>query len=409
LLVAVLLAAALVRLVACFALPETRFPDATTYGQLARSIRDKGTLSDRFGNRAMVAPGYPLFVLACRATLGTSKFAYRLPQLVLGLLTVLGAFLLGRKLWGEAGGLLAGAFAALDPFAVYFESLELTEGPALCLLVWAALAAWTAREKLPAAAAAGALTALAALVRPGWLCIGAALFAAAMFVPGEDRPSEKRGWLCAALAAGVLVLVMSPWWIRNGVVLKAWVPLTTAGGQALFEGCSENATGAPDVPGTVGVRMRGIDGLDELERSAVLRSDARHWIRSNPGAFAGLALVKFGRTWSPVPNEVAHRKWYHMLASATNWAAVLVLAGAGLWMLKGRRGRALWCLIPALVVMLAHVFVVGSVRYRAPAWPFLGILAAGGGAALLGSFFRRAAPPPQASGVDETPGPAVDA
>jgi hypothetical protein len=73
-----------------------------------------------------------------------------------------------------------------------------------------------------------------------------------------------------------------------------------------------------------------------------------------------------------------------MLASALNWAAILGLAGCGVWLLRARRGAVLWCLLPAAAVLAAHLFYVGSVRYRMPAWPFLELLAAGGLIALLG-------------------------
>ena len=75
--VLVVLALALaVRLTACFALPEMRFPDSATYDDLARSIRERLTLEDRYGIKAAVAPGYPVFIAGCRALLGSSKFAY---------------------------------------------------------------------------------------------------------------------------------------------------------------------------------------------------------------------------------------------------------------------------------------------------------------------------------------------
>ncbi len=375
-------AAAAVRLAAALALPETRFPDSGTYEQLAVSIRESSELKDAGGNRAAVAPGYPLFIAACRATLGESKFAYRIPQLLLGVGTVLGIYLLARRLWGERAGLAAGALAAVDPFAVYFETLELTEGPALCLLVWTGLAAWHARERLWAAPCAGALVGLAALVRPGWLLLGLVMAASALLLPGEDRPRPRNAAVRGLLAAGALLLVMSPWWVRNYRVLKTFVPLATGSGQSLYEGNSPNATGGPAVPQTVFARLRGEPRMDELERNKLLSVEARRWIAANPGRFAKLAAVKFGRTWSPLPNEAAHRRWYHVLPSVLAWATVLALAAAGLFLARDRRGRAVWCLLPTVVVIIAHLFIIGSVRYRMPAWPFLEVLAGWGLAAL---------------------------
>ncbi|MHC4916516.1 MAG: hypothetical protein ACYTGB_13600, partial [Planctomycetota bacterium] len=209
----------------------------------------------------------------------------------------------------------------------------------------------------------------------------------------------------AGLAALLAAAVIAPWAIRNRVVLGETVILSTMGGQALFEGCSENATGVPDVPGTVGVRVRGIESLSETELSSELRRDAWHWIRSNPGKFARLAAVKFGRTWSPLPNEAAHRRWFHVLVSLLNWATVLGLAACGGWLLRERRGAVLWCLLPAAAVVAAHIFYVGSVRYRMPAWPFLELLAGAGLVALLGRFGLGArGPGPEARGTESTAG-----
>ena len=64
------------------------------------------------------------------------------------------------------------------------------------------------------------------------------------------------------------------------------------------------------------------------------------------------------------------------------------LAVGGFLMLSARGGRAeaLWCLLPACAVVAAHLFLIGSVRYRMPAWPFLEVLAGGG----IGAMVRAA-------------------
>ena len=381
-LLTVVVLALAVRLGAMLALPEVIFPDQSTYGALARNIIEKGKLVDDHGYRAMVAPGYPLLIAGARAVLGQSEYAYRLPQLVFGVLTVLGIFLLGTGLFGARAGLFAGLLAAVDPFSVYFENLMLSEGPALCLLVWTAWAAWRCRGKIWLSALAGGLAAACVLTRPGWMLTCLLLLLGAMFI-ARSQHEGRRDWQRMLLAAAVFCAVMSPWWVRNYRVLGEFVLLSTGGGQTLFEGNSENATGAPAVPETVGVRMRNIHGLDELERDRLLAADARQWIREHPGAWIRLALVKFGRTWSPVPNEAGHRKWYQMVVSAANWLVILALTLiAILKAAKRQRGLIIWCLIPAILVVFGHLFVVGSVRYRMPAWPFLDILA-GVGIALI--------------------------
>ena len=392
LLAAVLVAAAGVRLAVVLVVPGGDFfPDAGTYEGLADSIRENGELVDAGGNRATVAPGYPVFIAGCRVLFGDSDLAYRLPQLVLGVLTVLFVYLLARKIWGRLAALGASALAAIDPFAVFFETLELSEGPALCLLVLTALLAWTARERLWAAPAAGAALALTALVRPGWAMLGIVLVLAALVLPGSDRPRPARVVLNIFFATVALCLAMSPWWIRNHLIFDEFVPLTTGGGATFYESNSPDATGGPAYPQTVTPRLRELPAMGELERGRRLRKDALDWIKANPKSFMKLAAIKFGRTWSPVPNYGPYRKWEYIAPGALAWAVVLLLALGGGFFLTGDRSgkRRIYCLLPAVAVALTHVVLLGSVRYRLPAWPFLEIAAGAALAGLVREMARR--------------------
>ncbi|MBI4577751.1 MAG: glycosyltransferase family 39 protein [Planctomycetes bacterium] len=394
-LVLVLALAALVRVVAALGLPEVRFPDSRTYEALARSLAEGGALRETSGDRARVAPLYPAVLAAGRAVLGPGPLAYRLPQLALGMATVAGVALLAAALWGRSAGLAAGVLAALDPFAVYFESLQLTEGPALALVTWTAWASWRARGDATAAVAAGVLTAAGALTRPALAVHGLALLGAALMLPGPGGPGARRAAGHLALALVAFVLVSVPWWERNHRVLGAFVPLTTDGGSSLYEGNSPRATGAPAIPETSARRSAEL-GLGEVERDRALRREALGWIAAHPGVFLGLAMVKLTRTWSPVPNHGPYRGWGYALPSLAACLVVLGLSVLGLVVAARRHAGwvAAWCLVPALVVCLTHCVWVGSVRYRMPAWPLLEVLAGAGMAAVAGASVPRDHHPP---------------
>jgi len=428
-LLAVLALAAALRLAAALWLPADPLPDTATYERLAAGLGERGELCIGGNARAAVVPGYPVFIAGCRAIFGKSDLAWRIPQALLGLATVLGISLLARRLFGPAAGLAAAALAAVDPFLVYFGALELTECPALALLTFAALLAWMARTRdqrpgvgdegleapspapglqptAPAvlAAAAGLLAAIGALTRPAVGTIGLLLVLGALALPGAGRPALR-----AALGRGLLALIvfcaaMSPWWIRNWRVLGAFVPMTTDGGASLYEGNSPRATGGPANPQTSAARTRELRLTDELERDRVLRREARRWIREHPAEFAKLALVKFARTWSPLPNHAPYRKWLYVAPSVLAWLVVMGLAAAAVVSCRlsvvGGPGRlepaacclqpaAVWYgLLPVLFVAAAHLVWIGSVRYRMPAWPFLEVLAGAGAAMIIGRLAR---------------------
>jgi hypothetical protein len=110
-----------------------------------------------------------------------------------------------------------------------------------------------------------------------------------LLAPGADRASGKAAWRGRALTVGVALLVIGPWWIRNCVVLEAFLPLGTQGALNLPAGFGPRA-----------LRFKGVwmsnpgDGAQEVDalnlgpvasevwlakhRSAV----AARWVRENP-------------------------------------------------------------------------------------------------------------------------------
>jgi hypothetical protein len=103
-----------------------------------------------------------------------------------------------------------------------------------------------------------------------------------------------------------------------------------------------------------------------------------------------LAVLKAGRTWSPVPLSQGDRPFY-LLAGLAYSLPVFVLAAGGLLFSDLPRHAKVFLLAPAAYLTLVHMASVGSLRYRLPAEPTLAILAAAGLAAFLSalSHWRR--------------------
>ncbi len=157
--------------------PDLVWPDAQEYDAIARRLVAEGVYREDSGRQASRAPGYPVFLAACRAAgLGDPRAVYLLHALAGAAACVLAAQL-GRRLFDERTGLLAGWIAALDPLAVYFSGTLLAEtlftlGLTGYLLLWLKLIeAGDFRRGWGWAVAAGALAGALTLLRSSFMLL----------------------------------------------------------------------------------------------------------------------------------------------------------------------------------------------------------------------------------------------
>ncbi|MHC4253173.1 MAG: hypothetical protein ACYS9X_28985, partial [Planctomycetota bacterium] len=161
--------------------------------------------------------------------------------------------------------------------------------------------------------------------------------------------------------------------IRNAVKLGSFVPGTTRLGIALYHSFAPGSGGGWDedrVPWPA-----ELEGLDELGRDRFLRQAAFRELGARPARGVGLAFLKLGRLWSPVP-------WADGYRGARYWtvgiAAFVILVGgaiAGAVMTRAR-WRDWWPLVaPAAYLTAMHAVFYGSLRFRVPAHATLAVLA----------------------------------
>jgi len=129
----------------------------------------------------------------------------RLLTLSLGILTVIGAYLLGRRFYGPPAGLTAAALLAILPIHVIhgaWATLDVPTAFLALLAVWRCDALMT-RPSLRNSALLGLVSGLLIGVKyPGAVVIVPALLAHAI---GRHRAAPEAGWLRAALAPGSLL------------------------------------------------------------------------------------------------------------------------------------------------------------------------------------------------------------
>ena len=373
----ILVIAFLIRLGWAIAQPSSaavidRLPDQREYLSLAWNLIHHGSFGffdSRFGEMvyAYRMPGYPLFLAAC----GEVARLVRIVQCAVDVSTVLAVFLIARKLTGRARiGLIAAGILAINPFYIYFSSLILTETLFTALIAWGI---WFVVENkwIPSL-----LVLIASIyVRPSGL-----MFLPLVLFAGKKNwdhvgPYQLLDVLRkAAITTFAAILCLLPWAYRNHHILGEWIWTTTNGGVTLYDGFNSDANGASDQRFIA--FTRGLRSINEVGRDRFFVSRAKSWIGHNWRAIPALSIRKICRGWSPIPLSQEFGRPVYRWISAGYSVPFDVLCAIGFFSPRLNRGAKLLLVMPALIVTLAQVLSVGSIRYRIPAEAPLAVLAA---------------------------------
>ncbi len=349
------------------------YDDERLHWELATNLATKFELVGE-GWHAPRMPFYPA-LLACFTPLGAwGVLAARLLQAILGAITAGLVLRWTGEALGTRAGRAAGLLAAVDPFAIFFANLLLTEVVYSLLLVLGGWLIWrVARRKNVTAGtifAGSAVLAATALTRPETVFLLPPLWIVLLIFAVSRRTA-------AAFIACSAVLTLSGlggWAARNANVLGAPVWLTTNGGVTLYDGVGPQARGDSD-QSFLG-SMNSLIGLSEVDRDRALTRAAWNEMLSDPGRIARLAWIKLRRTWSLTPNVAEYRSGAAAWVGAAYTGLLLALAmiGAARCMRTlgpGAQAALSLAATPIFVITLLACVFVGSVRYRVPLMPLL--------------------------------------
>jgi len=363
------------------------YADERDYWRMASSWMTGETMSDEMGLVAARMPGYPLFLALWMGT-PWPVLSARLAQAILAGGGCVIFALIGRRLGGPTLGWLAGLLTALDPFAVLFTNLLLSETlftVALGLFVWVGLSL-AGRDDEVMGRDSTATARGAPLWRWAWwgvsflLCVYLHPSVVLMLPVGGVlllvRLRSRRSLAGFAVALVVLVLGIAPWSARNQGALGGRCWLTSRLGISLYDGVGPRATGRSDLAYTR--EIPELQGLDELSWNRWFVARSFEHLGGDPGRILRLAWRKLLLTWNVVPNVEAHRTPAEMLVSAAWMVPVLLLGVVGLFTWPAARGDKAFLLMPVVYFTLLHMVFVGSVRYRVPVMPYVELLAAAG-------------------------------
>lgn len=268
-------------------------------------------------------PGYPAVLAGLYRLSDGDALTMRTIQMGFGLISVVLAWWIGRRLVGPAVGLTWAALMVLCWPLLYFQG-GLNGAWILVLLSLVLIDVVFRLARQPRAgwaAAAGVVIGAMALVRPN------AIFLAPVLLVWGWWLLKRRGrglslWWTMALAAAVAgAFVLLPSTLRNWRVERALTPFSANGGVVLYHGNNDDATGySTSNVGELGVlsspwviqdfvaRLEGEVGRDltSADASKILGRRALRWMADHPGR----ALTLMGRKallfWGP--RDIAHNR-----------------------------------------------------------------------------------------------------
>jgi 4-amino-4-deoxy-L-arabinose transferase-like glycosyltransferase len=366
-------------------------------------MRLTGLVWPRGGPTAFRPPLYPLLLGGVYVLTGRSTSAGRVLQALIGTGVVALTGLIAFQLWGWAVGVLALALAAVFAPAVILGEILLTE-PLFVLLTLAAVAvALEARRREPGwrwPLLAGSLCGLAILTRSAGLVLAPCI---ALMVWQRRRPFSRSDLVAPILVVLAAVVMVTPWTVRNALVLHRFIPVTDQGGYTLAGVYNSSAAHDRLTPwlwrsppeDATNRQIMASPNATEPEVTGRLGTAARRYIGAHPGATLGVVLWNSIRMLALDPNreQLAIRYDYGVGPFAGRLAVAMLLivgalAAAGLFVRAARAPPRSFWLVP-IALWFATAAIQSGMRFRAPIDPFLIMLAA---VALRAAWVRWLAP-----------------
>lgn len=345
------------------------------------------------------APLLPWLVSLVYKAFGHSYYAALMLQCVIGALVPVLVRALGRAMFGYPVGRAAGWLTVFHPLLVFFSGYLLTEN-LFCVTVLLALVASTEWLKTPRpgrAIGVGLLWGLASLTRPTALPIPLLVAAWAWGPLGLTVKSADRTRQVALLMLGV-VLALAPWTIRNAIVLREFVPVTTGGGRTLLDANNAVVWDDPRLRGSA-ISIAELEpwrtrfrGRSEAEVDAIASREAVAFGLARFRDWPAMAWAKFKRFWRLTALTESTGKWFQpgslpdrvlqALDPFLLWS--LVILPCALWGLARtfRWSRRHFQLLPFWVIAwftFGSMIFWGALRLRVPAEPLVMLYAAVGG------------------------------
>ena len=343
--------------------------DELDYHTFATSLSEHGEWGTETA-RATRPPITPLLMSAVYLVTGPDPSAARVLGVVISALVPGLLYIVGAQFTGSRRIAVLAAFAfALYPPAIFYAPLILTEN-LTSLLVVAALGSFlwgSQRNTAIAAIVTGVLWTILGLNRSVYFLTPVAFLVIQLLVTrfhAQDWVWSRKMWI-VGLAA--FVITMSPWVIRNAIVLDAFVPTTTRLGHLLL--MTNGTLDHEDVKSGQYFKNPSLFSLDgtgknEVEIDAIKRDRALVKLRDNWKSLPQPLFNRAKNFWTFRPDPYDPSLTRNDLVMAVIWIHVLVFFFLSSFARSWRRN---WPLLTFILLAFALTLPFwGTPRFRFP-------------------------------------------
>lgn len=361
--------------------------DSIKYADLAENILYHKTLSFNGKNpTAWSLPGYPVFLALFYLLFGSRYIFAKIAQCILGALTCVMIYLIAKKVTGKKEALLSGAISIFYPFLIFWNALFLTVTLFTFLLACFVYYFLKMEEKpsLKNISVCGVLIGLATLTRAPTIIFP--LFLLWWAVMNLRRYSWKSFGIVSGLIFFMFV-TMSPWFIRNYLVFREFIPTTTQGGVIFC--AAHNKFTANDSEYIGGIyswsnRKRLYENfeyvnLTELEKNSIGYQLGFDFLKKNHKVIPKLLYRKSLRFWGIFVDSkkpTSQRLQSSITIYSLSYGLLVPFAIIGFFLSLRKRRKFFIIYLVILMGYIGILFLFGLKRFRAPLEPYLIIFAA---------------------------------
>lgn len=362
--------------------------DAVGYTQLAQNLlyaHSFGFAGD--GPTAFRMPGYPMF-LGVAYAIGESPLIAQVLQIAADLLTILVVNQIGKCI--SANGrtsLLAAAFVAMNPLVLISSISILPEVLAIFCVGLATLLLCKYPDRIRTWLLVSGVLSVGIYLKPT-IAFVAAAFLFLFLIRWTRSHGLVRAGEAFFISSCVVVASLTPWIMRNTLVMHGFIPLTTSNGSNLYGGNNSQADG-----GYVSSEPYVLPNMIETDSDDLLTQRAIDWITSHPLDFVKLLPAKAGRFFWPLSFGTSG---YVAAPALVSWGMLVVSASFYLLVVIGIWGLCLakrfWELevltTTPMILLLVTLVTFGAARFALPAFPALALLASVGVQIIGGKYMQ---------------------
>lgn len=332
-------------------------------------------------------PGYYYFMAGLYAIVGHSYLAVRIAQSLLGALTCVGIYFLGKEVFDGTAGMLAAAAAAVYPPFIFYTGVLLTETLSMFLLVaavWLLLRYSRQPSHYAPLSLAGLLLGCAGITRSA-LLVTVPFILFWLLLIADCRPSLPTAARKVLALVMPVIAIIAPVALRNYQIHERFVLISTNGGVNFFlghGGTQQRKNEVRNLPQVVVEgQVIGISPLTQPEEEARFYHLGWEYIVENPL-----------RTVRSVPGKLIRMYWDSDYWPASDvqakimrsadwvlWKLLLLplsIVGIALYSPRERRHAGLCYLLMASSLAAPLIFWAMP-RFRVPFLPCFAALAAG--------------------------------